>query len=224
MRRAAVAAAALAAGLAAPPGCAAPSGPAATVPQPPREPVGIGAVPGLIELLANAPDGEVALVLPPVVAGRPHRIALARRCAAAPAAVHDVLARVEDYPRTVPQVESAVVLVRAAEFVEFELELELPFQNLVYGLRYEFAAPLRIDVWGTSGALAGGRWSWELLPDDARGGTVVLYTSESEIGADAGLMLRRALAVHPDMEEGLAIAQGLRFLRSVCDAAEQGTR
>jgi len=181
--------------------------------------VGVGVDPEVLRLLEAGRVAELALLLPPLEAGRPARVALVRRSRASPPQLAAVLRDVESYPRTVPQVESVTVRERAADSMTFDLELELPFNNLDYGLKYDFGPMHRIDVSGLTGPATGGRWTWEFVPCST--GTIVVYTSENELGDQAGLMLRQILDIHPDLEQGLAFAQGLRFLRSICVAAEQ---
>ncbi len=180
--------------------------------------VGLGSTAALDGALAAADGSLAALVLPPVEPGRPPRVVLSTRTSARAADVIAVLEDVEGYPAVVEQVAAAEVLGRTAHTVTFDLELELPFKNLRYSLRYDFVGPARIDVTGLTGPLEGGRWCWEAFDRD--GGAIVVYTSESEIRDGAGVVLEQILSLHPDLQSGMAFAQGMRFLRSICAAAE----
>lgn len=184
----------------------------------PREgSVGVGSSVELERLIDAANGVLVALVLDPVEQGRPHRVVLATRVKASCEAVRQALVEVETYPDTVEQVAGVVVRERTDERILFDMELELPFQNLHYGLEYDIRDPLRVDVVGTSGALKGGRWCWELHRRSVD--TVVVYTSECDLGDGSGLVLEQLLAMHPDLQEGMAFAQGMRLLREICKQA-----
>lgn len=198
-------------------GCAAEPAPPAA----PEGSVALGASREFEPLLDAHPQAVVALVLPPAAPGRPERVALAARAAATRDAVLQVLADVESYPRTVPQVIDVEVKERGAGFVRFEAEIDLPFQNLRYGLRYDFSHG-RVDVLGESGATRGGRWSWEVLPLGT--GAIIVHTSESRLGDGKGFFLEQLLDFHPDLEQGLSFAQGLRFLNAIRQAAEARAR
>lgn len=192
---------------------------AAVPPVAPSGSVGVGGTPLLAHLAGSVmEDGTVALVLPPRDPGRPRRVVLAAHSTASPGRLLAVLADVERYPSTVEQVASVTVRERSPGSVTFDVELELPFQNLTYGLRYEFRAGPQVDVLGLDGALAGGRWCWEVVAQEE--GSLIVYTSESELGDEVGLVIGTLLDFHPDLQEGMAFAQGLRFLRSIVAAAE----
>lgn len=180
--------------------------------------VGAGDVISRVALDGVEPGAVVAVVLPPKRTGRPDRVAIATRSSAAPEAVIGVLMDVERYPDIIDQVRGVRILERTGASVEFELELEVPLNNLVYGLRYRLSGPLRLEVEGTSGAVRGGRYCWEVFPD--AGGSLVVYTSQGELTSEAGVVLNAVLSIHPDLQEGLAFSQGLRFLRAICAAAE----
>ncbi|MFH0945932.1 MAG: hypothetical protein V2A76_12095 [Planctomycetota bacterium] len=181
--------------------------------------VGVGSSSELERLIDSVHGGLVALVLDPVAPGRPHRVVLAAQVETSPAAVRRALIEVETYPDTVDQVVGVVVRERSSKRIVFDMELELPFQNLHYGLEYDIRDPLRVDVVGISGALEGGRWCWELKARND--GTVVVYTSECDLSDGSGLLLEQLLAMHPDLQEGMAFAQGMRLLRTICEQARR---
>lgn len=180
--------------------------------------VGVGSSAELERLVETRKSGVVAEVLPPLEAGRPDRVVLAMQTTAPPYSARRALVEVERYPETVEQVSGIEIRERTAEQLVFEVELELPFQNLFYTLEYDLREPARVDVRGVGGALAGGRWCWEFVELDS--GCLVIYTSESDLDESAGFVLQRLMAMHPDLQEGMAFAQGLRFLRAVCRQAE----
>ncbi len=188
-------------------------------PTAPAGSVGVARNAALEAMVRENGGRAVALLLPPISADRPERVVLARHAAAAPARVLARLRDVERYPEFVDRVARVAVRERGEEELLFDAELEMPFQNLEYTLRYVFAADGRVDVFGEAGVLEGGRWCWQVLPSDD--GALVVYTSEGEIGDGAGFVLRKILDSDPDLQPGLAFAQGLRFLRAICAAAER---
>lgn len=184
--------------------------------------VGAGASPALEALVRENGGGAVAMVLPPLSEDRPERVVLARLVAAPPSTVLALLRDVERYPEIVDQIANVVIREAAADELWFDAELVLPFNNLEYSLRYAFSGGERVDVVGVGGVLEGGRWCWQALPRGDQ--CLVVYTSEGELIEDTGFVLRRILDLHPDLQPGLAFAQGLRLLHSICDAAERSAR
>ena len=182
--------------------------------------VGVGGSAALQALVDESGGGAVAMVLPPREPGRPRRVALARRVAAPADAVMAVLRDIEGYRHDGVVIERDDVVIERDDDAgaRFAAELVLPFNNLEYTLQYDFPSPDRIEVLGVAGALEGGRWCWQTFPDDP--GALVVYTSEGEL-AETNFVLRQVLGLHPDIQPGLAFAQGLRFLESFCDAAER---
>lgn len=190
-------------------------------PAPPGS-VGIGARAELLALVDAVESGVVAMVLPPIDPGRPKRVALAREIRAPAATLFQVLTEVERYPETVEQVVEVSVRERQPDHLLFDIELEMPLQNLEYGLRYDLTPPGRIDVQGVSGVLEGGRWCWQIIPQGER--CTAIYTSENELGDGAGFLIEQLLDLHPDLQEGMAFAQGLRFLEAVRGEAERRSK
>lgn len=160
----------------------------------------------------------LALVVPSEDDRVPDQVVLAARADASPKRVMQVLKKVEEYPNHVDQVVRVDILERSSTGVTFEMELEVPLQNLVYELAFSYPSDDRIEVVGLSGVLEGGRFSWEVFP---RGdGASIVYSTRATLSEDAGLLVNAILQIHPDLQEGLMFAQGLRFLRAIRDASE----
>lgn len=168
-------------------------------------------------LAGREEDGVVCLVGGGEKDG-PLRLVLARRCAAPPETVLDVVFDVARYDALLQDLSTEDVREIGPDAREVDVSVDLPLGALRYRLRLERTAG-RVDVYGVDGALAGGRWSWRALPQG--GGSLVLYASEAAFGEESGWFVESVLAMDPDLEPGLFFAQGLRFLQAVCREAER---
>ena len=142
---------------------------------PPEGSVGVTASPLGETLFQASRQGVAVLVLNPLAHDRPERVVLALRTPAATEEVLGVLWNVEGYPEILGDMPKVEVLERRGDLLVFSAELELPFENLNYTLRY-MRGRNRIDVQAIGGALKGGRYCWEVVRFGDE--SLVVYTAE----------------------------------------------